>query len=375
MNAGGIPFHLHDLGKSELASVAQCFDGPMLTTGPLVRRFEGLFAEYLQQDHCVAVSSCTSALHLALESLGLRRGDEVLIPGVTFAATALAVLHAGGEPVLVDVQESDGLLDLDQLLEAASPRTRAVIPVHLYGQMVDMIGLRKIALQRDWVVVEDAAHAIESQRDGVRPGQLSSGAAFSFYATKNLTCGEGGAFVTASKDLAQNLRRLRVHGLTKTAADRVDEGFQPWDIPIVGWKYNMDDIHASLLIPQLPLLEDKWNRRSELVSRYNEHFRSIEGIQLPHQNPGKSAFHLYPIRVPAGMRELVMDRLRGRGIGFSVHYPPLKRLGALREYRRSPMHLPVSTAIGETTLSLPLYPRLRDDEVDEVAEVVLSVFE
>ena len=373
MDSAAIPFHLHDLGKIELEALEVCFDGPMLTTGPATLQSECDFAAILGAQHCIAVSSCTAALHLALEAVGVGPGDEVLVPGVTFAASALAVLHAGATPVLVDVRDEDGLLDLDLLQIAMSSRTKAVIPVHLYGQMVDMVKLSEFADRYDLTVIEDAAHAIEAERAGVRPGQLSAGAAFSFYATKNLTCGEGGAFVTSHAELSHRLRLARTHGMTKTAADRLHEGFQPWDIPVPGWKYNMDDIHASILAVQLPRLPSNWARRRVLATRYRERFGGNEAIRLPHLNEGTSALHLYPIRVAADVRPLVMRELQKAGIGFSVHYPPLRDLGAFKSLRQVPHGLPVSTNIGMTTISLPLYPRLTEAQVDRVAEAVLSV--
>src|SRR5438552_5605952 len=224
-----IPFYLHDLGAAELECVARVLAGPILTTGDTVREFEEQFAGFLGRKHAIAVTSCTGALHMSLLALGIGPGDEVITTPMTFIASSTAVLEAGARPVFVDVEPDTGLLDARLLEAAITPRTKAVLPVHLYGQLCDMRAIREIADRHGLRVVEDAAHCIEGERDGVRPGQLGDTACFSFYATKNLTCGEGGAVVTDRDELAARLRLLRLHGMTKTAADRWREGYQHWD--------------------------------------------------------------------------------------------------------------------------------------------------
>src|SRR5713101_3919206 len=221
-----IPFFRHDLGRAELDAVAEVLASPVLTTGETVSRFERCFADYLGCRCAVAVTSCTGALHLSMLALGIGPGDEVITTPMTFIATATAILEAGAAPVFVDVEPNSGNLDVSGIEAAITQRTRAIIPVHLYGQMCDMRAMRKIADRHGLYIIEDAAHCVEGDRDGIRPGQLGDTACFSFYATKSLTCGEGGAVVTNHETLAAKLRALRLHGMTKAAADRAREGYR-----------------------------------------------------------------------------------------------------------------------------------------------------
>ncbi len=201
-----IPFFMHDLGQAELDSIAEVLTGPILTTGETVARFERRFADYLGRRHCLGLTSCTGALHLSLVALGIGPGDEVITTPMTFIATATAILEAGAKPIFVDVEPDTGNLDAACIEAAITKHTRAIVPVHLYGQMCDMEAIRAIADRYGLYVIEDAAHCIEGERNGIRPGQLSHTACFSFYATKNLTCGEGGAVVTDDDALAEKLR-------------------------------------------------------------------------------------------------------------------------------------------------------------------------
>src|SRR5437764_11113283 len=226
--------------------VKEVLGQPILTTGEYVERVERMLADYLGVQHCLCVMSCTGAMHLSLLALGIGPGDEVITTPMTFIATATAIIEAGATPVFVDVEPDTGLLDPNRVEAAITPRTRAIVPVHLYGQMCDMRALRDLANRRGLFLIEDAAHCIEGIRDGVRPGLLGDTACFSFYATKNLTCGEGGAVVCNDDKLLEKLRLLRLHGMTKTAADRAREGYQHWDMVELGWKYNMDNIQAAL---------------------------------------------------------------------------------------------------------------------------------
>jgi len=219
-----VAFYQHDLGQAELDAVAEVLRGPILTTGSTVERFERRLAEYLGAREVVAVTSCTGAMHLSLLALGIGPGHEVITTPMTFIATSTAVLEAGATPVFVDVEPTTGNLDVTRIEAAITERTRAIMPVHLYGQMCDMQALRALADRHRLAIVEDSAHCVEGARDGVRPGQLGDTACLSFYATKALTCGEGGAVVTDDSALAAKLRLLRLHGMTKAAFDRHREG-------------------------------------------------------------------------------------------------------------------------------------------------------
>src|SRR2546428_11362699 len=268
MTTTKIPFFMHDLGKAELDAVAEVLANPILTTGEWVARFEGRFAERLGVRNAVAVTSCTGALHLSLIALGIGRGDEVITTPMTFIATATAIIEAGATPVFIDVEPEPGNLDVSRLEDAITRRTRAIIPVHLYGQMCDMRAIRELADRCGLKVIEDAAHCVEGKRGGVKTGELGETACYSFYATKNLTCGEGGAVVTNDDALADKLRQLRLHGMNKNANDRHKEGYKHWDMPVLGWKYNMDNIQAALLLPQMDRLDENWQKRRELAQQY-----------------------------------------------------------------------------------------------------------
>src|SRR5438132_1686344 len=256
-----IPFFMHDLGKAELDAMAEVFANPILTTGEWVAHFERRFADYLNARHAIALTSCTGALHMSLLALGIGPGDEVITTPMTFIATATSILEAGAKPVFVDVEPDSGNLDVAKVEAAITSRTKAILPVHLYGLMCDMRALKAIADRHRLRIIEDAAHCIEGVRDGVRPGQLSDAACFSFYATKNLTCGEGGAIIVNDDALAERLKPLRLHGMTRMAEESAREGYRHWDMAVMGWKYNMSNVEAALLLPQFDRMDAKLARR------------------------------------------------------------------------------------------------------------------
>jgi len=230
------------------------------------------------------------------------------------------VVHAGATPVLVDVDPDTGLIDPAAARAAITPRTKAIIPVHLYGVMADMRALKALADEHGLALIEDAAHCVEAERDGVRPGQLGDAVCYSFYATKNLTCGEGGALGTNRPDIADKALLLRQHGMSKEAAKRYHGHYQHWDMIALGWKYNLNDILASLMVRQLRRLDDLWARRSAVYAMYAEALAGVPGLRLPGLR-GKSAHHLFTIQVPADRRDGLLARLGEREIGVAVNYP------------------------------------------------------
>ena len=367
-----LPFFQHDLGQAELDAVREVLSGPILTTGATVERLERRLAEYMGARHLIAVTSCTGAMHLSLAALGVGPGHEVITTPMTFIATSTAIVEAGSTPVFVDVEEKTGNLDVAKVEAAITERTRAIIPVHLYGQMCDMRALRAIADKHRLHIVEDAAHCIEGERDGIRPGQLSDTACLSFYATKNLTCGEGGAIVCNDTALAERLRLLRLHGMTKTAYDRSREGYQHWDMVTFGWKYNMDNIHAALLLPQLDRLDVTWRKREELAHRYRSLLAEVPGLTWPQTLPGvKHAHHLFPVWIVNGRRDEVVAGLQQRGIPTVVNYRAIHLLTYFRErFGFRVGTFPVAERIGDMTLSLPFYPGIPNDHVTVVAEAL-----
>jgi dTDP-4-amino-4,6-dideoxygalactose transaminase len=274
--------------------------------------------------------------------------------------------------VFIDVEPATGLMNLDLLERAITPRTKAVIAVHLYGQMVDMKRLKEIADRRGIKIIEDCAHAIESERDGVRPGQLSDASCFSYYATKNITCGEGGSVVTNSQATNDRLRLLRQHGLSSNAADRYSGAYKHWDIELLGWKYNMTNLQAALLIGQIDRIESLWQQREAVSRRYEEGFKDVDGVSFPIIIPGtKSARHLFTIWVDPARRDEILADLQSREVGVAVNY----RAVHLLKYYQEQMHLPrgtfpVTERIGDSTITLPLYPALPQAQQDYVIESV-----
>jgi len=370
-----VEFYRHSLGPEERARILAALDQPILTTGQVTAEAEQALAEYLGLREVVCLDSCTAALHLALLAHDIGPGDEVIVPAMTFVATANAVLMAGARPVFCDVEAATACMTVATVAPRVTPRTRAILPVHLYGRLCEMEELHAFARARKLIVIEDAAHCIEARRGRVRPGTHSHCACFSFYATKNITCGEGGALATNDAQLAARVRRLSQHGLTSTAAERYGQPYKHWDMLELGWKYNLDNIRASLLVPQIRKLDERWARRREIAARYEEAFARIDGLEFPRVgDPLSSARHLFPIWVDPQRRDEVVAGLRQRGIGVTVNY---RAVHLLTFYRRrfgyQPGDLPAAELIGGRTLSLPFYPSLRDAQIEQVIAAVEEV--
>jgi dTDP-4-amino-4,6-dideoxygalactose transaminase len=368
VTATKVPFFMHDLGQAELDAVAEVLANPILTTGEWVARFEKRFAEYLGARHAVALTSCTGGLHLSLLALGIGPDDEVITTPMTFIATATAIMESGATPVFVDVESTTGNLDASLIEAAITDRTRAIMPVHLFGQMCDMREIRRIADAYNLAVIEDAAHCVEGKRDGVATAQLGDTACYSFYATKNLTCGEGGAVVTNDGELAAKFKLLRLHGMNKNANDRHKEGYQHWDMTALGWKYNMDNIQAALLLPQMDRLDANWQKRRELAKYYEEQLWDIPDLSRPKTLPGiEHAWHLFPVWIGNGKRDRVINELQSAGISVMVNYRAIHLLTYFRErFGFSKGVFPHAERIGDETLSLPFYPSMPLEHVDLV---------
>jgi UDP-4-amino-4-deoxy-L-arabinose-oxoglutarate aminotransferase len=370
-----VEFYRHSLTEADIEEVAAVLRSVFLTTGPRNTRFEKAFAEYLGVKDVVSVSSCTSALFLCLAALDVKEGDEVITTPLTFIATANTAMHLGATPVFVDVEPDTGNIDVARIPAAITERTRAVIPVHLYGLMADVARLSEICRQSGIALVEDAAHAAEPSRDGLRPGQQSFAACFSFYATKNLTCGEGGAIGTNDVELGERLRRLRQHGMSKGAAERYTGRYQHWDMVELGYKANLSDIQAALLLGQLPRLEGQLARREAIARAYEEAFTGIDGLSFPTVPAGaRSARHLFTIWVPPQHRDRSLSLLQERGIGVAVNYRAIHLLSYYRNrFGFEPGMFPNAELIGNSTITLPLYPSMTDQDVDTVIAAVRDV--
>jgi dTDP-4-amino-4,6-dideoxygalactose transaminase len=365
-----VEFYKHDLGQPEKAKVLECLDGIFLTTGQYVKDFESGFARYLGAKHVVGLTSCTAALHLSLLALDIGEGDEVITTPMTFIATSNTILYAGAKPVFVDVDPNTGLIDPAKIKAAITPKTKAIIAVHLYGQMCDMKAIKAIADQHHLKVIEDCAHCVEGVRDGVRPGQLGDTACFSFYATKNLTCGEGGAVSTNDSNVAERLLTLRQHGMSKSAADRYSGVYQHWDMTELGWKYNMSNIQAALLLPQIERIEDRWQTRDKLYNDYKKALTGIKNLRLPEIVSGsKSAYHLFTIMVPGDKRDLLLKALSSAGIGCAVNYRAVHLLTFyVKNFGFSAGDFTHAEKIGHETISLPFWPGLPKDAVEYTAQ-------
>ncbi len=377
MSEKKVEYFRHNLNDDDIALATEVLRSVFLTTGPKVAEFERKLATYLGHGHVVGLSSCTAALHLALLRYGIGPGDEVITTAMTFCATAAAIIQAGATPVLVDVCPQSALLRPEDAEKAITAKTRAIIPVHLYGRMADMRGFAALAERHNLIIIEDAAHCIEGERDGVRPGQLGHAACFSFYATKNITCGEGGAVVCRSDDDAAWFRSARHHGISKNAASRYTGTYQHWDMEMMGWKYNMDDIQAALLINQIDRIDSYRQRKQNIETLYRELLENVEGLDFI-QPPGQgetSAHHLFTILIPQECpRDGVLIRLQESGIGCAVNYRAVHTLKYFREtFGYQPEDFPKAYAIGSRTVTLPLYQSLVDDDVAYVAETLKRI--
>ncbi|WP_130470811.1 DegT/DnrJ/EryC1/StrS family aminotransferase [Candidatus Magnetaquicoccus inordinatus] len=371
-----VAFFRHDLGQEEIDAVSAALRHPILTTGETVERFERRMADYLGCRHVLAVTSCTGAMHLSLLALGIGPGDEVITTPMTFIATSTAILEAGATPVFVDIEPETGNLDVAQIEAALTPRTKAILPVHLYGRMCDMVAMRQVAERHGLAIIEDAAHCLEGQDRGIRPAGASNTACFSFYATKNITCGEGGALATNDSELYQKLLLLRLHGMTRSGAERTVKGYQHWDMALMGWKYNMSNIEAAILLPQMERVERNLLRRRQLTDRYRELLSAVPGIRLlaPTAQNTVHAHHLFPILVEGKERDYLLQALQSRGISVMVNYRPVHLTHYFAEtFAYRPGMYPLAEQMGNTVLSLPLYPTMPDEDVEIVAQNIAAL--
>lgn len=370
-----IEFFRHNINAQDKKMVADVLDSIFLTTGSVVDAFEKQLADYLNMPSVVGVNSCTAALHLCLIAFGIGCDDEVITTPMSFCATANSILYVGAKPVFVDVEQETGNINADLIEEKITEKTRAILPVHLYGQMCDMKRIKQIADRHGLIVIEDAAHCIEGIREDVQVGEQSDAACFSFYATKNITSGEGGAVAVHDEKKAAHIKTLRSHGIDRSAADRYTKKYQHWDMPVLGWKYNMANIQAALLKGQLARIDELWKRRDELAIKYEEAFSDVAGIRLMKALPAiRHARHLFTIQVDGDKRDIILSDLQERGIGVAVNYRAIHLLKYYREkFSCREGDFPVAEEIGRRTISLPLYPLLREEEQNFVIKMVKEI--
>jgi len=379
-----LPFSPPFIGEDEKKEVIDTLDSGWITTGPKTELFQERICEYIGCKHAVAVNSGTAALHLSVAASGLKDGDEVIVPTFTFASTAHAVLFQRAKPVFVDIDPVTFNISPDAVETAITPRTKAIIPVHYGGLACDLDAIKKIADQHNLVIIEDAAHAIGTEYKNRKVGSSGTFACFSFYATKNITTGEGGMVVTDNEKLAEKMRVLSMYGISD--ARRIWKRYTPrgswyYDIQELGFKYNMMDIQAALGLHQLRRLDSFIERRTAIASMYHEAFSSEEPLITPYspkQNEGKHAWHAYPLLIQPGLlsidRDAFIEELKEENIGTSVLFRPLhlhsfyeKSLG----YKKGAF--PVSEDVYERLINLPINPKMNDQDVFDVINAVKNI--
>jgi dTDP-4-amino-4,6-dideoxygalactose transaminase len=370
-------FHRPSIGPAEEAMVLEVLRSGWLTTGSKAKEFERRFAAFRGVPYAVAMNSCTAALHVGLLALGVGPGDEVVTTPMTFAATANVIVHTGATPVFCDVQADTLNMDPEALRAAMTDRTKAVIPVHYAGHPVDFDEIAAVCAPRGIRILEDAAHAAESEYRGRPVGSLGDAAAFSFYATKNITTAEGGMLTTKDPAIAERAGILALHGISTDAWKRYGEegGHQLYDILEAGFKYNMPDLAAALGLAQLDRIAEFWAARKRLTERYDAAFAEVPGTRvMGRRDYVKAAYHIYPVRVTpeAGIsRDDMIRAIQGQSIGIAVHFRPVH----LHPYYRDTFAFergmfPVAEEAGDTIVTLPLFPSMTDAEVDRVVGAV-----
>lgn len=404
MRTSFLPFALPDIGDTDIDLVKEVLASGWITTGPKAREFEQLFAQAVGARHAIAVNSCTAALHLALEAVGLQPGDEVIVPTYTFAATAEVVRYFDARPVMVDICTEDFNLNVANVEQSITPRTRAIIPVHIAGVPADLDALYAVAARHDLAIVEDAAHAFPCLYKGRKIGQPVTGparpirhvACFSFYATKTITTGEGGMICTDNDEIAERCRIMALHGISKDAWKRYTaEGTWYYEIVAPGYKYNMTDVAAALGLTQLAKAETMWRRRQAIAHAFNSVFAELPELQIPtdsglrrqpngHDHSAalgydyQHAWHLYMLRIiPARLtidRNQFFDEIKRRNVGVSVHFIPLHIHPYYRDtYGYRPEDFPVAYQEFQREISLPIYSRMTDQDVQDVIDVVTEI--
>ncbi len=375
-----LPFALPDIGDEELAEMAEAVASGWITTGPKTRAFEAAFAEFVGAKYAIAVNSCTAALHLALEAIGLKAGDEVITTPYTFAATAEVIRYFDARPVFVDVEPDTLNLRADLLEDVITDRTRAIIPIHIAGLAADLDAIYAVAERHNLVVIDDAAHSFPATYKGRMIGSESAFTCFSFYATKTITTGEGGMLCTNDEAWAERCRIMALHGISKDAWKRYTaEGSWYYEIIAPGYKYNMTDIAAAMGLVQLRKAEAMSARRLHIAERYHAVFGPSAALEIPADRADcRHAWHLYMLRLH--LDQLRIDRaafvgeLKARNIGTSVHFIPLHLHPYYRDlYHFEPEDFPVSYREFQREISLPIYSKMTDEDVDDVIAAVLDV--
>jgi dTDP-4-amino-4,6-dideoxygalactose transaminase len=367
------------LGEEEIASVVECIRSNWIGLGARVERFEQEFARYKGAPYALAVSSGTAAIHLALAAMEIGIGDEVIAPAMTFCSTIHSIMHTGAKPVLVDCCRDTFNIDPEQVESRITPRTKAILAVHMCGRSCEMDTILEIARRHGLRVIEDCAHAIEATYKGHPTGLLGDVGCFSFYPTKNITTGDGGMVITRDPELFQHAKVLSLHGMTADAWSRFVGGPSGYEVIEAGFKYNMTDLAAALGLPQLAKVEERWPQRERVWSQYNQQLKELPLLLPPPTEPGsRHAYHLYtPLlkleQLRAGRAEIIAA-LDAENIGVGIHYVPVHQHPYYRQqFGFVDSDFPNATFVGERTFSLPLSPAMSKQDISDVVNALTRV--
>lgn len=366
--------------EAEIEEVVKSMRAAWLGTGPKVAEFEKRVADYKGVKHAVAVNSCTAGLHLSCLALGLQPGDEVIVPAMTFCATVNAVIHAGATPVLADVKPDTFNIDPEQVRKKITPRTKAIMPVHFAGRACDMDALTALAREHHLKIIEDCAHAIETEFRGRKTGTIGDCGVLSFYSTKNIVTGEGGMVLTNDFDVAARIKMLALHGMSQDAWKRFsDDGYKHYEVVEVGFKYNMMDLQAAIGLHQIGRIDAYWEKRRTVWGKYNAAFAGLPASVPAQLEPhARHALHLYTLLIDEKnspvTRDQLLTELHLRNIGSGVHYRSIPVHPAYRErFGWKPDDFPNAEAIGRETISLPLSAKLTEADTDDVIREVREI--
>lgn len=369
-----LPYANQWISNEDVNAVDEALVSEYLTQGPKVAEFEKKVAAYCGAKYAVAMNSGTSALHAACFVAGIKTGDEVVTSPITFAASANCILYCGAKPVFADIQEDTINIDPKEIKGKITTKTKAVIPVHFAGHPCDMEEIYAIAKEHKFIVIEDACHALGAEYKGAKIGacKYSDMTVLSFHAVKHITTGEGGMILTNNEDYYEKLLMFRTHGITRDPKKIINnnEGSWYYEMQFLGYNYRITDLQCALGISQFTKLEQFVDKRREIVKKYNEKFGSLQNIVLPAERKGvKASWHLYCIRVK-GNRKNIFNKLRERGIGANVHYIPVYWHPYYRELGYKIEDCPKSEKYYAQTITLPLFPKMGNDEVEYVIEAI-----
>ncbi|HEX55172.1 MAG: DegT/DnrJ/EryC1/StrS aminotransferase [Candidatus Altiarchaeales archaeon] len=372
-----IPLSDIDLGEEEIDAVVKVLKSKWLSMGPITEKFENTFAEYLNVKHAFAVSSGTAALHIANIALGIGRGDEVILPSLTFVATSNSVLYAGAKPVFADITSYDDFtISPDDIQNKITSRTKAIIVVHYGGYMCDMNAILEIAQDYGVFVIEDSAHAVGAEISGRKAGTIGDIGCFSFFSNKNLVTGEGGMIVTNNDEIAEKIKSIRSHGMTILTWDRHRGYAHSYDVINLGFNYRLNEMASAIGLAQLKKLDENNRKRMLITEKYKKLLRRVYEIYIPFNNyRGKPSYHIFPILLSDEIpRQEFMEKLKEKGIQTSIHYPPIHLFTYYRKlgFRE---RLQKTEYVGKHEVTLPLYPMLEDSDIEYIVDMVYTTIQ